>query len=246
MPNIFRFAALARAAAFAGLAFAAGTASSAVTVAYENLPTNPSGQVSHHGVGGPVLADDFATAVSGSVRRIEWWGSRAASSLWELVFNTDAAGHPAIDDPFSGGLIKYEGITAVGVADTSDPTLFHYTWDVVGPEYLFATAGTSYWLTVANFADGWEWSDAVAGPTVGTEMFNAHRSTGVFPADPTACRDGGPHCGPWTDVHTDFAFRLSVPEPGSAALAGLALLIAGMASSLRQRPRQADPAALPA
>ena len=87
---------------------AAGAASVAVTVAFENLPTNPSGQVSHHGVGGPVLADDFATAISGGVRRIEWRGTRAASSAWELVFNTDSAGHPATDDPFGGGLLKYE------------------------------------------------------------------------------------------------------------------------------------------
>ena len=103
---------------------AAGTASAAVTVAFENLPTNPSGQVSHHGVGGPVLADDFATANSGSVRRIEWRGTRAASSAWEPVFNTDSAGHPATDDPFGGGLFKYEGITATGLANTSDPALF--------------------------------------------------------------------------------------------------------------------------
>jgi hypothetical protein len=245
MTKLCRLGPLARAVAMAGLAIAAGTASAAVTVAFENLPTNPSTQVSHHGVGGPVLADDFATAVSGSVRRIEWWGTRAASSMWELVFNTDSAGHPATDDPFSGGLIKYEGITATGVADTSDPALFHYSWDVTGPEYLFATAGTSYWLTVANFADGWGWSDAADGPTIGTEMFNAHRSTGV-PGDPGACGDGGPHCGPWKDVHTDFAFRLSVPEPGSAALAGLALLITGFASAMRPRPRSADAAPLQA
>ena len=108
---------------------------------------------------------------------------------------------------------------------------------------MFVTAGTSCWLTVANFADCWGWSDAVDGPTVGTEMFNAHRSTGV-PGDPGACGDGGPHCGPWTDAHPDYAFRLSVPEPGSAALAGLALLITGFASALRQRLRSADPAPL--
>lgn len=237
MPSNCRLGLVAKAAAVAGLALVAGTAAASLAIAYQDLPTSSAGLQSRHGVGGPVIADDFETARAGTVRRIEWWGTAASSEFWEIVFNTSTAGHPSIDNPFSGGLVKWDSVRAVGVADSASPGLFHYSWDVTGPEYMFVTAETNYWLTIANHATGWDWSFALDGPTIGTESFNAHRSTGVFPGDPTACPDGGPHCGPWTDVHTDFAFRLSVPEPGSAALAGLALLINGFASVLRPRPR---------
>ncbi|WP_395702799.1 PEP-CTERM sorting domain-containing protein [Aquabacterium sp.] len=195
-------------------------------VFFENLPTGLviSDQTeSHHGVGGPIIADDFVSAFSGQITRVEWWGSEAADSHWELAFHTDdpTLHQPNIDSAFQGAMVKYGAagdLLATGVADVpGDPGIFHYTVDL--PFSLGVTAGTEYWFTVANFTGGWHWANALAGPTVGSENFGAHQSTGVGP-----CQDGGPHCGPWTDLNTDFAFRINgIPEPTTLLLVGLGL-----------------------
>lgn len=212
---------------FASIAIAgamlAWPAQAAFTI-FEDLPTNTSLQVSHHSVGGPILVDDFAPAVQGKVTTVEWWGSGSQDNRWELAFHTNNNGQPNIDNAFSGALVKFGEnglLTANGVQDVAGhPELFHYSVDLAGPVLL---AGTEYWFTVANFSDGWTWADALNGPTVGAENFNAHRSVG------TICQDGGPHCGAWTDVHTDFAFRINaVPEPSTYALTGISLLLVGL------------------
>jgi len=182
--------------------------------------------VSHHGVGGPVLADDFTPAASGRITLVEWWGSLAASSDWEILFNNDNAGQPNVDNPASGRLYKYV-ISAAGVPETiGGQTIYHYTFDLTGQaSNVDVTAGVPYWITIANFADQWIWADASGGPLVGTEAYNMKRSVGSTP-----CLDGGPHCGAWTDVHNDAALRISgTPEPSTFLLLGGALIaLAGL------------------
>ena len=217
---------LTQAAAASVLVWGAASPAQA-EVFYEDLPTNldiVDHTLSHHGVGGPIIADDFVSAFTGQVNRVEWWGSAAQDTHWELAFHTNnpALNQPNIDDPMEGAMVKYGAagdIVVSGVQDVAGhPDIFHYSVEL--PVWLNVTAGQEYWFTVANFTDGWHWAYALGGPTVGSENFNAHFSTGVG-----ACLDGGPHCGPWTDLHTDFAFRLNgVPEPATYALAGLALL----------------------
>ena len=134
--------------------------------------------------------------------------------------------------------ITFCSLFALGVADDPNhPDIFHYTANIAGPHIL---AGVEYWFTVANFAAGWQWAQALNGPTVGWENFNVHRSTGIGP-----CADGGPHCGPWVDTHTDTAFRFTVPEPGSLALVGLTGLMALGLRTRRREPTEAGEA-LPA
>ena len=96
--------------------------------------------------------------------------------------------------------------------------------------------GTEFWFSVANFDAGWSWALAGSGPTVGDEHWSGVRSTGGTP-----CPDGGPHCGPWSELPgRDFAFRLTAtPEPGTVAMsvAGLALVVFGRRRGLFQSRR---------
>ena len=192
------------------------------TTYYQDLPTalaNPINQ-SFHNATGPVIADDFNPRDNGLITTVEWWGSAATSSFWEVTFhNNDVAGQPAILEPFHGGLSQI--FAATGVADNPLlPSIFHYTANFSAPWYV--QAGTEYWFSVANTAPGWNWALAENGATIGSEIFNAHNSTGGI------ALDGGPHAGPWNDVHTDFAFRIqAIPEPETYAmlLAGLGLMV---------------------
>lgn len=92
---------------------------------------------------------------------------------------------------------------------------------------------TEFRFSVANFDTGWSWALAGAGPTVGDEHWSGARSTGGTP-----CPDGGPHCGPWSELQgRDFAFRLTAtPEPSTLAMsvAGLALVVFGRRRGLFQ------------
>jgi hypothetical protein len=214
-------------------------------VFYENLPTNVDivdHTESRHGVGGPIIADDFMSATGGYITRVEWWGSAARDSRWELAFRADnpLLHQPNVDDPSSGALRKYGedgSIVAAGVANVpGHPDIFHFTADL--PVSLAIAADTVHWFTVANFTQGWHWACALGGTTVGSEFYNAHFSTGIGP-----CGDGGPHCGPWIDLHTDFAFRVNgVPEPATLGMVGLALAWVAAVARRRKGSEGAEPA----
>ncbi len=225
---------LGLAAGACGLALAAATVTSAAasTLVYENLPTSNAlpPNTSWHNANGPVIADDFIPVVGGAVSHLTWWGSEASSLDFEVVLqnNDPTLGEPALTpsgNTLTGGLKQF--VTATTSA-YSIPGIFQFD-AVVAPGWNIH-AGTDYWLTVANFNSDWQWSEALAGPTVGSELYNAHRSVGP------GCLDGGPHCGPWTDLHTDFAFRIdAVPEPATWAM--MIVGFGGVGAVMRRRAR---------
>jgi hypothetical protein len=172
---------------------------------------------------GPVLADDFTPAVSGRVVQIDWWGTApvlagAAGDLWEITFHSDSASAPSF--PY----IAQHFVTAAGTDPDGDGIyLFTSSWT---PQDVVLTGGQDYWFSVANgsasSASPWNWADALgAGPTVGSEQYDAMVSVG---GDPSTV--AGPHDGPWSSISDqDFAFRIwvEVPEPATLALMSLGL-----------------------
>lgn len=188
-------------------------------ITFESLPTSNSNHVSRHGIGGPVLADDFTATASGFVVGIEWWGAAPLSSgddLWEISFHDDAGGTGTPSTIFPTGILSQHLLNATGT-DADNDGIFHFvaSWT---PADLFILANTTYWFSVANATgDGWTWANGAAA-TIGTEAFNGVVSTGTGP-------NGGPHFGPWSALDTSFAFRIILaPEPGSVALVALGLL----------------------
>lgn len=215
-------------------ALIASQPAAAGTVVYENVATNLAipPNVSFHNAAGPVIADDFAPTQNGSVGHLTWWGSSATDLNFEVVLQND---NPTAHEPdltptgntTTGGLKQFVSAT---MSAFSIPGLFQFDADVA-PGWLLS-GGQEYWLTVANASNGWQWAEALAGPTVGSELYNAHRSVGP------GCLDGGPHCGPWTDIHTDFGFRVaSVPEPATWAM--MIMGFGGLGAVMRRRRGEA-------
>lgn len=210
---------------------AATPAMASSTIVYQDLPTSLATppNISFHNAFGPIIADDFVPVSSTRVSQLTWWGSISQSNMWEVVLqnNNPALGQPAITPPgnnTTGGLKQF---VAASMVATTIPGIYRFDAQV-GPGWNIK-AGTNYWLTVANAADGWNWALALGGPTIGSENFNAHSSVGP------GCGDGGPHCGPWTDLHTDFSFQVGgVPEPASWAMLIVGFGAVGLASRRRQ------------
>lgn len=192
-------------------------------IGFESLPTSNSPHRSFHNATGPVLADDFASIISGNVRGIEWWGAApqtgaSNNDFWEITFHADNFGIPAATAP-RGGLSQHT-LFANGT-DWDGDGIYRYRaqWS---PADVFVIANQIYWFSVANASGStWTWANG-APPTVGSDLYFAAVSTGG-PGTPP-----GPHFGPWSTIFdTNFGFRIIVnPEPGVIALFGIGLAAA--------------------
>lgn len=199
-------------------------------IIYEHLPESLSTNVSHHTVGGPVLADDFDPRAAapgwngGGIVMAEWWGSAAASPSWELTFHfgtNPGFGQPQAFPAATGGFKFFVGSAG---SDPDGDGIFYFSAALPGTFVIPpgpTPAGSEFWFSPANAAPRWTWALAAAtAPSIGAERWDGVVSTGSTP-----CPNAGPHCGAWTEIQgRDFAFRLSaVPEPSTVALIGGAL-----------------------
>lgn len=186
-----------------------------------------SGSTSHHAVGGPVLAEDFIPVASGRIHCIDWWGTQATSSSWELTLHFGNFGPSPLAIPaLTGGFKLF--VNAVG-DDSNHDGIFWYSVKIDDPDWS-VFAGQHYWFSAANVDAGWQWALADGIPEVGGQLFNGVQSVGAV-----ACPDGGPHCGPWVPQNNEqYAFMLQVPEPAALSLVGAALF--ALAASRRRRP----------
>ena len=195
----------------------------------DNLPAIPSQHVSHHTVGGPVLADDFIPTESGRVECADWIGSRAASDQWEITLHLNVDNNPAAPDAvpaLTGGYKLFVQSAGMAIPGTN---LFYYWAEFKSPLW-YVEEGKSYWFSTANLLNGWTWATTDGIPEVGGQLHGGVSSVGSTP-----CPDGGPHCGAWTPFSPveNFAFSIYVPEPGTLALLGLGL--AGFGVARRRR-----------
>jgi len=187
--------------------------------------------------GSAILADDFIPAHTGWLHNAIWWGSRPPNdSHWVVAFYANSAGRPAGDNPIGDALARFEFDVpgAFGERDFSlGPDLEIWRFAIGLPEQLELIAGTEYWFSVGNLAPDWRWAESGGMPSVGTENFSAQQTDrseqpgGPGCLDPVIPANGAPLAcyGPWRDTSSNFAFQISVPEPGSLPLAGLALLL---------------------
>lgn len=183
--------------------------------------------VSFHNITGPVLADDFVAASSGTVSSVTWWGSGASvDDEWEITFHANSSAN----DP-AYPLISQHFVTGIVGTDANTDGVWEFTANWI-PQDTFLTSGTQYWFSVANGDNAlWQWALAgPGGPQVGSENFFALESVG---GDPSLVI--GPHDGPWKlpddgskPIQADLAFKISaVPIPAAAPLFASALALFG-------------------
>ncbi len=227
MNRRFGFTTACLAAAAVAILFIAFPVAAGPTTTYVSFPTHlsidpaisltESYKGSEGEPGSSVLADDFIPAHSGYLHSFSWWGSSAVAGFEVIIYANDSIGNvpgvPIATFDFSdyGGCIEAYEI----------PGLCRFAIRL-GEGGLFLEAGTPYWFSVASLSRGWYWAESRIPPYIGSEASDAQR--GGLPCAPF-CPGLAPF---WGAVPTDLAFAIMVPEPGSLALAGLALGLLGI------------------
>jgi hypothetical protein len=168
-------------------------------------------------------ADDFMLGSDGFVTGVQWYGSylffpsQPQPDDFTIHFYADDAGLP-MNDPFhtatfTGAVDR----TFTGIVAPGDFQMFEYSVDI---DPLFLSAGTKYWLSIANDTSAtsapgstWAWAYATGGTT---HAWRGPTTTGPIPWTPFGSKN--------------LSFTLTgttslVAEPTSLLLLGIGLLV---------------------
>jgi hypothetical protein len=209
-----------KAAAVAGLCLGGTALANPIPPAYLDFPVAPGTFVSH--TRGPLLADDFVSAMNRRIVFVEWWGSESDASWWELTLYSNTDADVTLPDATRSAIPFVTPRWAYPV----DDGIFYYGAEVDDPAWVLAR-GHSYWFGVASYSAGWTWALGSGDPELG----GVQRESAVVSPDGAA----------WESLRptTNFAFGLwpeLVPEPGMVLLLGLGLT--GIAMSRRRLARR--------
>lgn len=173
-------------------------------------------------------ADNFSISTTSQLTGLVFWGNRltqvARDNFTVRIYADDPSfpGAPSISPLFSANLGDLLGVNTVLFDDAGVQVLRYEADGISGP---VLTAGEQYWISIVNTLDvrndDWYWS---FGPSFGADGFSAGRSLLGAPVDFDVFADG------------DYAFQVygtQVPEPGSIALLGAGLALAGFARRKR-------------
>ncbi len=225
---------LFKTAAIVAIVLGAGAAQAAPsgTVLFDQTPSSPlTGIASDDGSSAfsqYEAADNFSVATTSQLTGLVFWGNRLSQQVLDnftvRIYADDPSfpGAPSISPLFSASLGDLTGSNTV-LFDDAGVQVLQYEADALSGPVL--VAGEQYWISIVNTLttgnnDDWFWS---FGP-FGADGFNAGRSLLGAPVDFDVFNDG------------DFAFQVygtQVPEPGSIALLGAGLALAGFARRKR-------------
>lgn len=220
--------------AIAAIALGVGSANAAPSgsVLFDQTPSSPlTGIASDNGARAfskYEAADNFSVATTSQLTGLVFWGNRLSQQTLDgftvRIYADDPSfpGAPSISPLFSASLGDLVGVNTP-LFDDAGVQVLRYEADALSGPVL--VAGEQYWISIVNTLttgvnDDWFWS---FGP-FGADGFNAGRSLVGAQVDFDVFADG------------DFAFQVygtQVPEPGSIALLGAGLALAGFARRKR-------------
>lgn len=203
----------------------------------EQLPVGPNvgiTWISQQGADTVRVLDDFQLAQGADIGRVTWRGAYLGPNAtngvvntqqWIISFWSDASGGQPASYSVTLDASAVQRTSVAGGGFFGSTPVDVYDFDVTLPSAFNASAGATYWFSVMSKSD--DPVPSVFGWTMAQGDWQQNKSVQQY------IDTADNFVGAWAK-EGDRAFALhAVPEPGTWALAGVALL--GLAASRRRR-----------